>query len=219
MELILIQILNGLQYGLLIFLAASGLTLVFGILGVINLSHGSFYMLGAYLSLTLTALLGDIFLALAAGIPLAFLFGAAIEWLFIRHLYERDHLQQVLLTFGLILIFNEVQRILWGTQPLSVPIPSYLSGSVKLSAVLSYPVYRIAVAGICVALALVMMFVIQKTRVGRMIRAGEFEPRDGRGARHRHAHPVSPGVRRWRLARRRRRHHRRTDREHLSRHR
>jgi branched-chain amino acid transport system permease protein len=173
MELVLIQILNGLQYGLLIFLAASGLTLVFGILGVINLSHGSFYMLGAYLSLTLTALLGDIFLALAAGIPLAFLFGAAIEWLFIRHLYERDHLQQVLLTFGLILIFNEVQRILWGTQPMSVPIPSYLSGSVKLSAVLSYPVYRIAVAAICVALALAMMFVIQKTRVGRMIRAGE----------------------------------------------
>jgi branched-chain amino acid transport system permease protein len=173
MELVFIQILNGLQYGLLIFLAASGLTLVFGILGVINLSHGSFYMLGAYLSLTLTALLGDIFLALAAGIPLAFLFGAVIEWLFIRHLYERDHLQQVLLTFGLILIFNEVQRILWGTQPMSVPIPSYLSGSVKLSDVLSYPVYRIAVAGICVALALAMMFVIQKTRVGRMIRAGE----------------------------------------------
>jgi branched-chain amino acid transport system permease protein len=173
MELVLIQILNGLQYGLLIFLAASGLTLVFGILGVINLSHGSFYMLGAYLSLTLTAWFGDIFLALAVGIPLAFLFGAAIEWLFIRHLYERDHLQQVLLTFGLILIFNEVQRILWGTQPMSVPIPSYLSGSVKLSAVLSYPVYRIAVAAICVALALAMMFVIQKTRVGRMIRAGE----------------------------------------------
>src|SRR3979409_447683 len=111
MTLILIQILNGLQNGLLIFLTASGLTLVFGILGVINLSHGSFYMLGAYLSLTLTSLTGDIFLALALGIPIAFAFGAAVEWLFIRHLYARDHLQQVLLTFGLILIFNEVQRI------------------------------------------------------------------------------------------------------------
>lgn len=173
MELVLIQILNGLQYGLLIFLAASGLTLVFGIMGVINLSHGSFYMLGAYLSLTLTALTNDIFLSLLLGIPLAFAFGAAIEWLFIRHLYERDHLQQVLLTFGLILIFNEAQRILWGTRPHSVPIPPYLSGSVRLSDVLSYPVYRIAVAAICVLLALGMMFVIQRTRVGRMIRAGE----------------------------------------------
>jgi branched-chain amino acid transport system permease protein len=173
MELVLVQILNGLQYGLLIFLTASGLTLVFGILGVINLSHGSFYMLGAYLSLTLTGWLGDIFLALAVGIPLAFLFGAAIEWLFIRHLYDREHLQQVLLTFGLILIFNEVQRILWGTQPQSVPIPSYLAGSVRLTDVLSYPVYRLAIAGICVLLALLMMFVIQRTRIGQMIRAGE----------------------------------------------
>jgi branched-chain amino acid transport system permease protein len=173
MELVLIQILNGLQYGLLIFLTASGLTLVFGILGIINLSHGSFYMLGAYLSLTLTGLLGDVFLALALGIPIALLFGAAIEWLFIRHLYARDHLQQVLLTFGLILIFNELQRIIWGTRPHSVPIPSYLSGSVKLSDVLSYPVYRIAVAALCVLLALGMMLVIQRTRIGRMIRAGE----------------------------------------------
>ncbi len=173
MELVLVQILNGLQYGLLIFLAASGLTLVFGIMGIINLSHGSFYMLGAYLAVTLTSWLGDIFLALAAGIPLAFLFGAAIEWLFIRHLYGRDHLQQVLLTFGLILIFNELQRILWGTRPLSVPIPSYLSGSIRLTEVLSYPVYRLAIAGICVLLALGMMLVIQRTRVGQMIRAGE----------------------------------------------
>ncbi len=173
MELVLLQILNGLQYGLLIFLAASGLTLVFGVMGIINLSHGSFYMLGAYLSLTLTSLLGDVFLALAAGIPLAFLFGMLIEWLFIRHLYDRDHLQQVLLTFGLILIFNEAQRMIWGTRPHSIPIPSYLSGSVQLSDVLSYPVYRIAVAAICVVLALAMIFVIQKTRVGRMIRAGE----------------------------------------------
>jgi branched-chain amino acid transport system permease protein len=173
MELVLIQILNGLQYGLLIFLAASGLTLVFGVMGIINLSHGSFYMLGAYLALTLTSVFGDIFLALLLGIPLAFLFGIMIEWLFIRHLYDRDHLQQVLLTFGLILIFNEAQRMLWGTRPHSVPVPSYLAGSVRLSDVLSYPVYRIAVAAVCVALALAMMFVIQKTRVGRMIRAGE----------------------------------------------
>ena len=92
MSLILVQILNGLQYGLLLFLAASGLTLVFGILGVINLAHGSFYMIGAYMALTLTQRFGDIFVALAAGIPLAFLLGMAIEWLFVRHLYKRDHL-------------------------------------------------------------------------------------------------------------------------------
>src|SRR3979490_1807773 len=118
----LVQCLNAVQYGLLLFLVASGLTLIFGIMGIINLSHGSFYMLGAYLSLTLTSLTGDIFFSLALGIPIAFAFGAAIEWLFIRHLYERDHLQQVLLTFGLILVFNELQRILWGSFPHSVPI-------------------------------------------------------------------------------------------------
>jgi branched-chain amino acid transport system permease protein len=157
----------------LIFLAASGLTLVFGILGIINLSHGSFYMLGAYLSLTLTSYTGDIFLALLIGIPLAFAFGALIEWLFIRHLYGRDHLQQVLLTFALILIFNDVQRIVWGTRPHSVPIPNYLKASVRLSDVLSYPVYRLAVAGFCVFLALCMVYIIQHTRIGQMIRAGE----------------------------------------------
>jgi branched-chain amino acid transport system permease protein len=173
MDLILIQIVNGLQYGLLIFLAASGLTLVFGIMGVINLSHGSFYMLGAYLALTLTSLLGDIFLALLVGVPLAFAFGVAIEWLFIRHLYARDHLQQVLLTFGLVLIFNELQRILWGPRPHSVPVPSYLNGSVRLFDIMSYPFYRLVVVGICVLLALAMMLVIQRTRVGRMVRAGE----------------------------------------------
>jgi branched-chain amino acid transport system permease protein len=173
MDLILIQILNGLQYGLLIFLAASGLTLVFGVMGIINLSHGSFYMLGAYLSLTLTSLTGDIFLSLALGIPLAFAFGIVIEWLFIRHLYHREHLQQVLLTFGLILVFNDLQRILWGSFPHSVPIPSYLSGSVRLFGLMNYPVYRIAVAAFCIILALVMIFVLQHTKIGRMIRAGE----------------------------------------------
>lgn len=173
MDLVLIQLLNGIQYGLLIFLAASGLTLVFGIMGVINLSHGSFYMLGAYCALTLTQFTGDIFLSLLLGVPLAFVFGVIIEWLFIRHLYDRDHLQQVLLTFALILIFNEVQKILWGSYPHSVPVPSYLQGGVKISELLSYPYYRIAVAGFCVALALAMMFVIQKTRIGRIIRAGE----------------------------------------------
>jgi branched-chain amino acid transport system permease protein len=173
MSLYLVQILNGLQYGLVVFLAASGLTLVFGILGIINLSHGSFYMLGAYAALTLTSLFGDIFVALALGLPLAFLFGMAIEWLFIRHLYARDHLQQVLLTFALILVFNEVQQSLWGNNPLSIPTPHYLAASVKIAEGLSYPVYRIALMAICLALALTMVFIVQKTRVGRLIRAAE----------------------------------------------
>ena len=173
MSLALIQILNGLQNGLLIFLAASGLTLVFGILGVINLSHGSFYMLGAYMALTLTSFTGDIFLALALGAPIAFLFGMAIEWLFIRHLYNRDHLQQVLLTFALILVFNEIQQSVWGSHPLSIPTPSYLSTSIPITGSLSYPVYRAALMLICLGLAMAMVFVIQKTRVGRMIRAAE----------------------------------------------
>ena len=173
MDLVLVQIFNGIQYGFLIFLAASGLTLVFGILGVINLAHGSFYMLGAYLALTLTELTGDVFVATAIGIPLAVVFGAAIEWAFVRHLYKRDHLQQVLLTFALILIFNEVQRIGWGSYPHSVPAPSYLRGSVQLTDGLSYPVYRLVLTLLCAALAGGMFFVIQKTRVGRLIRAGE----------------------------------------------
>jgi branched-chain amino acid transport system permease protein len=173
MSLYFVQILNGLQYGLVVFLAASGLTLVFGVLGVINLSHGSFYMLGAYAALTLTSLFGDIFVALALGLPLAFLFGMAIEWLFIRHLYARDHLQQVLLTFALILVFNEVQQSVWGNNPLSIPTPPYLARSVMITGALGYPVYRIVLMAICVALALAMVFVIQKTRVGRLIRAAE----------------------------------------------
>ena len=173
MSLIFIQLLNGLQSGLLIFLAASGLTLVFGILGVINLSHGSFYMLGAYLALSLTSAFGDVFLALALGIPLAFLCGFLIEYLFIRHLYNRDHLQQVLLTFALILVFNELQQVVWGSYPHAIPAPSYLADSVRLTEGLSYPVYRLALMAICLALALAMVLVIQKTRVGRLIRAAE----------------------------------------------
>ncbi|MGE3248101.1 MAG: branched-chain amino acid ABC transporter permease [Beijerinckiaceae bacterium] len=173
MELALLQLFNGVQYGLLIFLAASGLTLVFGILGVINLAHGSFYMLGAYCALTLTSVFGDIFLALAAGIPLAFAFGLLIEWLFIRFLYDRDHLQQVLLTFALILIFNELQRVIWGSHEHSVPVPSYLSGSIRLTDTLNYPVYRLALTGICLLLSLEMWFTIQRTKIGKLIRAGE----------------------------------------------
>lgn len=176
MSLILIQILNGFQYGLLLFLAASGLTLVFGILGVINLAHGSFYMLGTYVALTLTSYFGDVFLALLAGIPLAFLFGTLIEWLCIRHLYKRDHLQQVLLTFALILVFNEMQQTIWGNYPQSIPVPSYLSASVQLTPEFGFSVYRLVLMAICLVLALSMMLIIRQTWAGRLIRAAESNP-------------------------------------------
>ena len=119
----LIQLLNSVQYGLLLFMLAAGLTLIFGIMGVVNLAHGSFYMLGAYLAYSLSGCLGSLTLAILVGIALAVLFGLALEWLLFRHFYERDHLDQVLLTFGLIYIFEELRSILWGDDVHGVTIP------------------------------------------------------------------------------------------------
>ena len=168
----LIQILNSVQYGLLLFLVASGLTLIFGIMGIINLAHGSFYMVGAYLAFSLTQGLGNFWLALAAGVGLSVLLGVALEWLVIRFLYERDHLYQVLLTYGLILIFEETRSLLWGDDVHGVPIPAFLDFSLPLTDNQSYPVYRLAMSGICLAIAAAMYWLIQNTRLGMMIRAG-----------------------------------------------
>ena len=168
----LIQILNSVQYGLLLFLVASGLTLIFGIMGIINLAHGSFYMIGAYLAFSLTRGLGNFWLALAAGVALAVLLGVALDWLVIRFLYERDHLYQVLLTYGLILIFEEARSLLWGDDVHGVPIPAFLDFSLPLTDNQSYPVYRLAMSGVCLAIAAAMYWLIQKTRLGMMIRAG-----------------------------------------------
>ncbi len=168
----LIQLLNGVQYGLLLFLVASGLTLIFGIMGVINLAHGSFYMLGAYLAWSLTAAVGNFWLALLAGFALSVVLGVLLEWLFIRHLYRRDHLQQVLLTYGLILIFSEMRSIVWGDDVHSVAVPAVLAGSIPLTETLAYPVYRIWLSIVCIALAACMYYLIQHTRLGMMIRAG-----------------------------------------------
>ncbi len=168
----LIQLLNGVQYGLLLFLIASGLTLIFGIMGVINLAHGSFYMVGAYLAFSLTGLLGNFWLALPAGIALAVLLGLALEWLLIRPLYRRDHLYQVLLTYGLILVFEELRSILFGDDVHGVAVPALLNFSIRLTDTLSYPVYRLAMSGVCLLLAAGMYFVISRTRLGMMIRAG-----------------------------------------------
>ncbi|MDB5858940.1 MAG: livH 8 [Ramlibacter sp.] len=170
----LIQLLNSVQYGLLLFMLAAGLTLIFGIMGVVNLAHGSFYMLGAYLAWSLAAKTGSLALAIALGTVLSVLFGLALERLLFRHFYHRDHLDQVLLTFGLIYIFEELRSILWGDDVHGVAVPALLSASIQLTDNLSYPVYRLFMSGVCVLLALGLYLLISKTRLGMKIRAGAF---------------------------------------------
>jgi len=177
----LIQLLNSVQYGLLLFMLAAGLTLIFGIMGVVNLAHGSFYMLGAYLAWSLSAQLGSLTLAILVGAVLSAIFGLALEWLLFRHFYHRDHLDQVLLTFGLIYIFEELRSILWGDDVHGVPIPELLSASIPLTDNLSYPVYRLFMSAVCIALAVGLYLLISKTRLGMKIRAGAFN-RDMAGA-------------------------------------
>jgi branched-chain amino acid transport system permease protein len=173
----LIQCLNALQYGLLLFLVASGLTLIFGIMGVINLAHGSFYMIGAYMAFALAPIVGatfggGFFATLLVGTLLAVLLGYVLEWAFFSFLYEREHLQQVLMTYGLILVFEELRSMLVGDDVHGVKTPDWLSGSLQLGDVMTYPVYRLFVSGVCLALAAGMWFVFTRTRLGMMIRAG-----------------------------------------------
>ncbi len=172
-----IQCLNALQYGLLLFLVASGLTLIFGIMGVINLAHGSFYMIGAYMAYGLAPLVGaslggGFFITLLVGLVLSVLLGYALEWVFFSYLYEREHLQQVLMTYGLILVFEELRSILVGDDVHGVEIPALLAGSLPLSDVMTYPVYRLFISGVCLTLALGMYWVFTRTRLGMRIRAG-----------------------------------------------
>lgn len=173
----LIQCLNAVQYGLLLFLVASGLTLIFGIMGVINLAHGSFYMIGAYMAYALapwvnTYLGGGFFTTLLVGIVLSVLLGYVLEWVFFSYLYEREHLQQVLMTYGLILVFEELRSILVGNDVYGVQPPDWLSGSIPLGDLMSYPVYRLFISGVCVAIAVAMWALITRTRLGMKIRAG-----------------------------------------------
>lgn len=168
----LAQCLNALQYGLLLFLVASGLTLIFGIMGVINLAHGSFYMIGAYLAWALAPLFGDQFLLqLVAGMVLAALLGFVLEWLFFSYLYQREHLQQVLMTYALILVIEEVRSIVAGNEVHGVRVPAWLSGSVDLG-LMSYPVYNLFACAACLLVAIGLYLVVGKTRLGMMIRAG-----------------------------------------------
>lgn len=173
----LIQCLNALQYGLLLFLVASGLTLIFGIMGVINLAHGSFYMIGAYMSFALAPIVaatfgGGFFATMLAGTVLAVLLGYVLEWAFFSFLYEREHLQQVLMTYGLILIFEEARSLLVGDDVHGVDPPAWLTGSFSLGDVMTYPVYRLFISAVCLALALGLYLIFSRTRLGMMIRAG-----------------------------------------------
>ena len=169
----LVQCLNAVQYGLLLFLVASGLTLIFGIMGVINLAHGSFYMMGAYMAFVLAPYFADQFLLmLVAGVVLSAIFGYVLEWAFFSYLYQREHLQQVLMTWALILVFEEVRSLTVGNDVHGVRVPAWLSGSVPLGELMTYPVYRLFASAACIVIALAMYAVVNRTRLGMMIRAG-----------------------------------------------
>ena len=172
MSLFLEQLLNGLQFGVMLFLLAAGLTLIFGIMGVINLAHGSIYMIGAYAGTFVAAETGSFWLGIPAALAAAALAGVAIEFLVVRRLYGRDHLDQVLATFGLILIFNQAVTMLFGRQPLFVQMPSILDGSVELLPGLSYPIYRLAIILVGLLVAFGLYLLINRTRIGMLVRAG-----------------------------------------------
>ena len=169
----LVQCLNAVQYGLLLFLVASGLTLIFGIMGVINLAHGSFYMLGAYLAFSLAPYFGQQFLPmLLTGVVLSALFGFVLEWVFFSYLYQREHLQQVLMTYALILVFEEMRSLLVGNDVHGVQAPQWLAGSFALGGLMSYPWYRVFASVACIVVAIALYWVVNRTRLGMMIRAG-----------------------------------------------
>jgi branched-chain amino acid transport system permease protein len=172
MTLVLEQLINGLQLGVMLFLLAAGLTLIFGIMGIINLAHGSFYMIGAYAAAFAAAKTGSFILAALAGLSAAAVCGVVVEFLIIRRLYERNHLDQVLATFGLILFFNQGIILLFGRQPIFVAMPPALSGSIEIIPGSPYPVYRLVIIAVGLAMALALYWVINKTRFGMLIRAG-----------------------------------------------
>jgi branched-chain amino acid transport system permease protein len=172
MILLLEQLLNGMQFGIMLFLMAAGLTLIFGIMNLINLAHGSLYMIGAYIAASCFAATHSFLLALAAAVGGAIVAGIAIEVIVFRALYDRDHLDQVLATFGLILFFNEMVRIIWGTTALYMHPPTLLSGQVMLLPGVPYPAYRLAIIAVGLLVALLLWLLIGRTRAGMLIRAG-----------------------------------------------
>jgi branched-chain amino acid transport system permease protein len=171
-QLLLIQALNGLQLGILLFLIAAGLTLVFGVMDFINLAHGVQYMIGAYLAAWIAGATGSFWLALLLALPLALALGLVLEFLVFRHLYDRDHLQQVLATFGVILVLNQGVKWLFGAAPLQVPMPEVLTGGVRLMEGLLYPTYRMAIIAGGLATAGLLWWLVERTKVGMLVRAG-----------------------------------------------
>ncbi|MDB5511619.1 MAG: transporter permease [Enterovirga sp.] len=170
--LLAIQVLNGLQFGLILFLIAAGLTLVFGVMDFINLAHGVQYMVGAYLAAAFTAWTGSFLAGLALALPTALVFGLVLELVVFRHLYERDHLDQVLATFGVIIFLNEGVRVIWGAAPLSVPVPDALAGFIELPGGINYPIYRIAIIAAGLGVAGLLYLLVNHTRIGMLVRAG-----------------------------------------------
>ncbi|MHA7879860.1 MAG: branched-chain amino acid ABC transporter permease [Saccharospirillum sp.] len=171
--LVIEQILNGIQLGTMLFLMASGLTLVFGVMGLINLAHGSFYMAGAFVTAVVTATTGSFWLGLLVGVLSAAAIGVVIEFSIIRRLYDRDHLDQVLATFALILIFSEGSYMIFGSSPLFLSVPELLQGSVNLPLDITYSKYRLAIIGMGILVAVGLYLLISRTRLGMRIRAGE----------------------------------------------
>jgi branched-chain amino acid transport system permease protein len=172
LTLILEQALNGLQFGLMLFLLAAGLTLVFGIMDMINLAHGSLYMVGAYLTAAVAEASGSFLTGMAAGIAGTALFGMALEVTVLRRLYQRDHLSQVLGTFAILLMCNEAVRMIWGSQPILLNPPAALAGPVTLWGDFQYPAFRLVIIGVGLAVAAGLYLLITRTRVGMQVRAG-----------------------------------------------
>jgi branched-chain amino acid transport system permease protein len=172
LSLVFEQLLNGLQYGVMLFLMAAGLTLVFGIMNLVNLAHGSLYMVGAFLAVAATKWTGSYLLGAALGLLGTLVVGMLVELVALRTLYDRDHLDQVLATFGLILFFNELVSMIWGRAALYASLPEWLGGHVKLFTGTNYPVYRIAVLLVGLSIALLLWYVVTRTRLGMLIRAG-----------------------------------------------
>jgi branched-chain amino acid transport system permease protein len=170
--LLLEQLLNGLQFGLMLFLLAAGLTLVFGIMDMINLAHGSLYMVGAYLIASIAGASGSFWIGLAAGTAATAVVGVLLELTVLRRLYQRDHLSQVLGTFAILLMANEAVRMVWGAQPVPMAMPAALAGPVELLPGFSYPAYRLFIIGVGLAVALLLYVLVTRTRAGMQVRAG-----------------------------------------------
>lgn len=166
------QLLNGVQFGLMLFLLSAGLTLVFGIMNMINLAHGSLYMIGAYLIATLTLHTDSYLFGLIVGVAVTALIGIVLEISLLRRLYAKDHLTQVLVTFGIILIANQAVQEIWGTQPLMINMPQALATSVSLVGDFEYPAFRLFIIAVGLLIALLLALLIKKTRLGMWIRAG-----------------------------------------------